>query len=230
MPAPLDGDHVLLMNAALPVCEKYGLALAGGYAIRAHGLVDRPSEDLDLATADGTPIEVIAAALADAYRAAGMRAEVISAQGRKGHLSVSVPGGGTYRVDLLKEPLTRSPSLMSIGPVLALEDAVGLKVGALHDRGLPRDLIDVYAATPYFSNTELANLGRRMLDEEFYLEDLRDQLDHAAVYPDEEFAVYGLDAEHITAMKAWAQRWADEIGQDLAEFAPWSDEPDEPDG
>ncbi len=34
-------DHTLLVQAAMPVCTRYGLALAGGYAIKAHGLVDR---------------------------------------------------------------------------------------------------------------------------------------------------------------------------------------------
>jgi len=48
--ALLDGDHALLVEAALPVCSRYGLAVTGGYAIKAHGLVDRPSEDIDFAT------------------------------------------------------------------------------------------------------------------------------------------------------------------------------------
>jgi len=46
----LDGDHKALVDAALPVCARYGLAVAGGYAVKAHGLVERPSEDIDFAT------------------------------------------------------------------------------------------------------------------------------------------------------------------------------------
>lgn len=42
----LDGDHKALVDAALPVCVRYGLAVAGGYAVKAHGLVERPSETL----------------------------------------------------------------------------------------------------------------------------------------------------------------------------------------
>jgi hypothetical protein len=34
---------------------------------------------------------------------------------------------------------------MAIGPVLALDDAVGLKMRALHDRAAQRDFIDVHA-------------------------------------------------------------------------------------
>src|SRR5215469_11359793 len=55
--AMLDGDHQALVDAALPVCGQYGLAVAGGYAIKAHGLVDRPSEDIDFATATAAPIK-----------------------------------------------------------------------------------------------------------------------------------------------------------------------------
>jgi hypothetical protein len=46
----LEGDHRALVEAVLPVCSRYGLAVAGGYAVKAHGLVERPSEDIDFAT------------------------------------------------------------------------------------------------------------------------------------------------------------------------------------
>lgn len=218
-----EGDHALLMEAALPICDRYGLVLAGGYAIKAHGLADRPSDDIDFATASSVPMPDIAEALAEAYGQAGLPAEVISAEGRKGHLSVRLPSGRLYRVDVLKEPLNRPPVTMSFGPVLSLEDAVALKVGALHDRGLPRDLIDVHSATAHFSNAELAALGARVLGDDFYLEDLRDQLEHSAVYPSEEFEVYGCAAEQIVALRLWAQVWADELGRRLLQAHPWPD-------
>jgi hypothetical protein len=44
-------------------------------------------------------------ALASGYRTAGFAAQVLGADGRKGHLLVTFPLGGTYRVDVLKEPL-----------------------------------------------------------------------------------------------------------------------------
>jgi hypothetical protein len=213
----VEEDLSILLKAILPVCDQFGLVLAGGYAVKAHGLVTRPSNDLDLATASSTPMEEIVSTIAKAYAAAGLAAKVIGTDGRKGHLIVELPGGGAYRVDILKEPLTKPAVTTSLGPTLSLVDAVGLKVGALHDRGLPRDLIDVYAATQYFSNTELAVLGRQKLQEDFNLEDLRDQLDHAYIYPEEEFVHYGIDADQIAAIKLWAQQWADELAGEIAE-------------
>jgi nucleotidyltransferase AbiEii toxin of type IV toxin-antitoxin system len=94
-----------LVDAALPVCARYGLGVAGGYAVKAHGLVERPSEDIDFATETAAPIEEIVAALAAAYRSVGFEVQVLDAEGRKGHLLVTFPFGRTYRVHVLKEPM-----------------------------------------------------------------------------------------------------------------------------
>src|ERR1700689_95265 len=54
----LDGlppAHLQVLLDGLPVFERYGLLLAGGYAFRAHEIVHRPSQDLDFATRDDTP-------------------------------------------------------------------------------------------------------------------------------------------------------------------------------
>jgi hypothetical protein len=40
--------------------RRYGLLLAGGYAFRAHEILHRPSQDLDFATRDDTPLPEIA--------------------------------------------------------------------------------------------------------------------------------------------------------------------------
>ncbi|MEU6033276.1 nucleotidyl transferase AbiEii/AbiGii toxin family protein [Streptomyces tauricus] len=42
--------HRRLLADALTAGRPYGLALMGGYAIQAHGIVHRPSQDLDFAT------------------------------------------------------------------------------------------------------------------------------------------------------------------------------------
>jgi hypothetical protein len=97
----------------------------------------------------------IVAALAAAYRSAGFKVQVLDAEGRKGHLLVTFPLSGTYRVDVLKEPLNHPVVWMEFGPVIALADAVALKMGALHDRGLPRDVLDAHGAAAYFTRPEL---------------------------------------------------------------------------
>jgi hypothetical protein len=204
-----------LVDAALSVCVRYGLAVAGGYAVKAHGLVERPSEDIDFATGAAAPIEEIVAALDAAYLTAGFDVQVLDAEGRKGHLLVTFPLGGTYRVDVLKEPLNH--------PVV-WADTVALKMGALHDRALPRDVLDAHGAAARFTRAELIAACRGALDEDFSLETLRDQLAFAATYPDEAFSRYGAAQELITEVKAWALSWSTEISLDIAESESWSDD------
>jgi len=189
----LDGDHARLVEAALPVCAAYGLAIAGGYAVKAHGLVERPSEDIDFATATSASLDEIVTALAGAYTSAGYEVDVLDVGPRKGHLLVTFPLSGTYRVDVLKEPLNHPLEKTRYGPVIALAP-------------------------------ELISLCRAALDDEFSLETLRDQLSYAAMYPDEAFARYGCPADEIVAVRAWAQGWCTQIGLDIAEAAPWSDD------
>jgi hypothetical protein len=43
--------HLRLAEIGLRVAGRYGFALAGGYAVQVHGILGRPSEDVDLFTA-----------------------------------------------------------------------------------------------------------------------------------------------------------------------------------
>jgi hypothetical protein len=97
-------------------------------------------------------------------------------------------------------------------------------MGALHDRALPRDVLDAHGASSHFTRTELIAACRAALDEEFSLEMLRDQLAFASTYPDEAFSRYGAKPELIAEVKAWALDWSTEIGLDMAESESWSDD------
>lgn len=169
-------------------------------------------------------MEEIVAALAAAYRTVGLEVQVLGGEGRKGHMLVTFPVGGTYRVDVLKEPLNHPIVWMEFGPVIALQDAVALKMGALHDRALPRDVLYAHGAAAFFSHTDLIAACRAAIDEDFSLETLRDQLVFAAAYPDEAFSRYGAGQELIAEVKAWALNWSTEIGLDVAESESWSDD------
>ncbi|MER7442153.1 hypothetical protein [Micromonospora avicenniae] len=49
--------------------------LAGGYAMCAHELLDRPSQDIDFATASILPLPVVVDRLATAFTASGFTAQ-----------------------------------------------------------------------------------------------------------------------------------------------------------
>lgn len=44
----MDPFHRRLIEIGLSIADQYGFALAGGYAVQAHGIADRRSEDVDL--------------------------------------------------------------------------------------------------------------------------------------------------------------------------------------
>ncbi|WP_157361907.1 hypothetical protein [Haloechinothrix halophila] len=46
----MDPLHERLARVGLSAIGRYGFCLAGGYAVQAHGLINRRSEDVDLFT------------------------------------------------------------------------------------------------------------------------------------------------------------------------------------
>lgn len=59
------------------------LVLTGGYAVRAHRLVDRPSQDLDVATENPAPMADIAGALRDGPQARGWHMRSLETASRR---------------------------------------------------------------------------------------------------------------------------------------------------
>jgi hypothetical protein len=118
--------HRELARIAFAAGEDLGLMLAGGYAIRAHGLTERQSGDLDLATSAGLDLPTIVGRLSDALRRSGFEVQIIESKPRMARLQVT-RGAAVCEVDLLKEAVG-PPALLDLGPVLTLDDAVGLKV------------------------------------------------------------------------------------------------------
>lgn len=148
--------HRRILDASRDTCDRYGLALAGGYAMRAHQLVDRPSQDLDFAGLTSTPLAEIVDAMSDGYRASGLEVEEVRGTYLLARVIVTDPSTKqSCPVDLMKVPLQRPPVMLEVGPVANLDDLVGMKVGALHGRGVVRDVIDVSAVAGRYSFAEL---------------------------------------------------------------------------
>ncbi|PCG86005.1 hypothetical protein CIB93_10895 [Streptomyces sp. WZ.A104] len=211
--------HRRLLADVLDVGGVYPLALTGGYAVQAHGLVDRLSQDLDVATENPDRMEDIAAVVRTGLEQRGWCVEALETDPLSARLMVTDPASREEcEVDILKEALWRPPVQTEHGLVLSLEDVVGTKVRALADRGLARDLIDVRAGTDRWSPVELEELGRRHARDSFDLTELQARLVGADWIDDTEFAAYGLDDREIVELRQWAQIWADDIGERLHEL------------
>lgn len=204
--------HRRLLSDVLAIGSPYPLVITGGYAVQAHGLVDRLSQDLDVATESPAPMADIADHPHQALSERGWRVTVIGVDPLSARLMAADPDTGQdCEVDVLKENLWAAPLTTEYGPVLAFDDVVGTKVRALADRGAVRDLIDVHAASAHHTATELERLGERHGREEFRRQDLRDRLAGAEWYDDEEFASYGLADDRIAELRSWAQQWAGDL-------------------
>ncbi|MET8117127.1 nucleotidyl transferase AbiEii/AbiGii toxin family protein [Streptomyces prasinus] len=205
--------HARLLADILDLGSPYPLVLTGGYAVQAHGLVERFSRDLDVATENPAPMDEIVAALTAGLTARGWRATHVRTDPLSGRFLVTDPDTGEEcEVDVLKEAFWAPPAQTPYGPVLSLDDVIGTKIRALADRGTVRDLIDVQAASRHRSTADLESLGRRRAHDEFSLEDLRDRLTGADWYEDEDYAAYGLTSRQIEELKAWALEWAEDLG------------------
>jgi hypothetical protein len=208
----VDPVHRRLAEIGLRAAERYGFALAGGYAVQAHGILQRPSEDVDLFTAWDRRDEFAAAlsAIASAYRNAGYAVEVAQQFETFARLRVVDPAqpDQPHKVELAANWRAQPPIMMDIGPVLHADDVAAGKMSALYTRAEPRDFLDVDAAitTGRYTRERLCELAaqadagfdRRMLAEVFGMLER---------YPDRRFAAYGAAPEHIAELRARFKAW-----------------------
>jgi predicted nucleotidyltransferase component of viral defense system len=201
--------HSRLLRDVLEVGNDLPLVITGGYAVQAHGIVDRMSRDIDVATNSSIPMEILAPRLIEGLAERGWTVRVIGIEPVSARFVVTdTELGQDCEVDILKEGFTRPPIDTPYGPVLSLDDVIGTKVRALADRGYARDLVDIHAASHLRSQGELESLGRRLAWDEFSLEGLAARLGSAQWRAGEELTAYGLTEAEITDLKRWAQAWA----------------------
>ncbi len=214
---PIDELQREVATIALGTAARYGFALAGGNALIAHGIVDRPTDDVDLFSDQETAVNAAAEAVETALREAGFQAE---RRDRAGGLEeifygmgeglaewiITAPGGQQTMLQMAYFDRTRGPVSMDVGPVLDLEDLAGSKVCALASRVEPRDYIDTAAALQRYSADQLIGFARR-LDPGLEDRDFADagaQLDRM---PDGVFTRYGLSPEDVARLRQEFAAW-----------------------
>lgn len=154
--------HRDVTRLALDALASGGFALAGSGAIREHGIIDRPTQDIDLFTSV-TSTEAFALAtqrLAEAMRDRGLEVAERRIGPQFANFSVTSAAGQTVEVDLGVDWRAAEPVTLSIGPVLSLEDAVGSKVVAVYSRAEVRDYLDLDAIrVSRFTDGQLLDLA-----------------------------------------------------------------------
>ncbi|MFD3703349.1 nucleotidyl transferase AbiEii/AbiGii toxin family protein [Nocardia sp. NPDC058658] len=213
----MEPHHRRLAGIALGVAGDQGFALAGGYAMRAHGMGDRPSGDVDLFTdwhrrADfpGAVAAVTAALCANGYSV-----EVTTSGETFARLlvrSLAEPQREPDKLELSADWRAHPPVILDVGPVLHPDDAVANKMIALYGRALPRDFLDVDAAitTGRYTRDGLIELASSA-DRGFEPMMFADALGALRQITDDAFAEYRVSPEQVTQMRARFRDWRDEL-------------------
>lgn len=169
---PLDRLQRTIATIALRAGRRHGLALGGACALIEHGIIYRPTQDLDLVTNLETGVAGAAGPVQAALHDAGMQAV------RRGDsladlfddftetlidLDVTAPDGQQTAVELVYFDRTLNTVATDMGPVLHIEDALASKVCALAGRAAERDYIDTAAALARgYTPGQLIALARRL--------------------------------------------------------------------
>lgn len=189
-------------------------ALAGSGAIREHGVIRRATQDIDLFTND-TGTERFASAVQRALAVLtghGYQAVLARSAEQFARLAVTAVDGYQFEVDLGVDWRAQDPVRLEVGPVLALEDAIANKIGALYSRAAARDYLDVDAIrrSGLFSDTQLLRLAVEH-DPGFDPVIFAEQLDHVAGLRPGTLAEYGVTAEQLQALQQRLQKWRAQI-------------------
>jgi hypothetical protein len=213
----MDHLHVRLTRLALAAAAEDGFVLAGGYAVQAHGILKRVSDDVDLFTNQSDPAKFDAAvdAVRDAYTSDGLTVEVVRSGSTFARLLVTDECGRQTKVEMGRDWRAEPPVMMAIGPVLHPDDAVANKVSALYSRAEARDYVDVHAAltSGRYTSDHLLRLAQERdpgFDRTMFIQALR----ASRRWDDRDYAQYNLDAEAVAGLRSAIESWADQLELD----------------
>jgi len=127
----------------LDVLDGEGFCLAGGAALVASGLTERPTRDLDVFTDRDVDIRAAGDKVMGALQDAGFGVRVKRNQRQFVKLAVSAGRRGRVEVDLGRDHREWPATTTSLGRTLSSRELVTNKLLALFGRVQPRDLVDI---------------------------------------------------------------------------------------
>ena len=207
----LDPLHEHIARLALSLPEAGQAVLAGGAAMLAHRLIDRPTQDVDLFTPDPEDVGRLADALAAALRADGARVDIARRGPSFVQLAVVTSEGRSLLVELAQDARIRDAVQLDVGPVLHRDEVAADKTLALFGRAAARDLVDVDALAQHYSLDELLALAAEK-DPGFDRTVFADALQVAAARPEAAFLELGLTLGALATLRIRAEQWRQRLG------------------
>ncbi|MGH3188316.1 MAG: nucleotidyl transferase AbiEii/AbiGii toxin family protein [Streptosporangiaceae bacterium] len=212
----IDETHLRIIAVIQPVLEQLGFGLAGGNALRVHGLSNRPTRDINMFTPTEGAIAKAVPLVEQALRAAGFDARATGSQMTGlvrdwgDYTARWIVTAGERRVLLelsLHELLSPPVSIQDIGLVLSAEDVLASKILAMVDRAAARDFVDVYEAMLQgWTPEQLIALAWRLNPDDYDAEYFTQVLPNLADLDDFEFEQFGLDPARVKELRALFDR------------------------
>lgn len=209
-----DDKQRRLTRDALTALAGTDFALAGAGAIREHGITDRPTQDVDLFTTslDADRFTEAVDQLGESLTAASYTVEILRRAATFARLRVTTVDGTDLEMDLAADWRSTGAVTLAVGPVLALPDAVGSKLGALYSRAETRDFLDVDAIrrSGRLTDAELLEIVATR-DPGFDRDVFVGQLGLVRQLTPAEVERYGISADQLTAVQQRLTAWAEEL-------------------
>lgn len=188
--------------------ESGGFLVAGGAALLASALIERPTEDLDLfGSSPTTSVTGAKQALVQALEERDHDVSLIQNSPAFCRMLVG-KAGEEVLVDLaIDSPPHTAPTMTVLGPTLAPLELAGRKLLALFGRAEARDFADIYLLAQRFGTEALLDEAET-LDGGFDRRVLARMLGTLGRFADDEIPLGGGDLE---AAKAFFRRWIEEL-------------------
>jgi len=134
-----------IARSVLAVAGPDGFHLAGGAALVASNMTDRPTRDVNVFTADDVDVGAVADRVTAALREEGFEVEEARRLSGRATLVVTAvgPRRSTFVVDFARDDIKWPGETTSLGPTLSPRELAANKVLALFDRVQTRDLADL---------------------------------------------------------------------------------------
>jgi hypothetical protein len=187
--------------------SSHGFVLAGGGALLASGLSNRPTQDLDLFGSPGqVSISLALGQFLDAILQQNWDYELL------GHTNdfarVCIIGSTELIVDLAIDVAPRFPVVQTpVGPVFSPLELAGRKLLALFDRAEARDFVDVYVLSKKFGNQKVFDAATQ-IEVSLNKEVLARMMNTLQRFSDDELPI---DSSEAAALRKHFANWAKEL-------------------
>jgi len=190
----------------LPASERF--LLAGGAALVAQHLSERPTQDLDFFTRQPGDVTLARDEFEALMARRGWVTERIT--DTESFCRLVIHGPEDLLVDLALDSAPGHPPTASfVGPTFAPEELAGRKLLALFDRAAARDFVDVLSLTDHYSKARLL-AEASALDAGFTAELLAGQISTLGRFTDDDLPVASTETDRL---RAFFVEWRSELRQ-----------------